>query len=69
MPLTNRFHEYRAAMLALPADRSLTKADLLVDEFLIERHGPIETYYAPHNEYVNLSARVVIVGITTGWNR
>src|SRR5690625_1783087 len=26
-------------------------------------------YYAPHNEYINKEAKIVIVGITPGWNQ
>jgi hypothetical protein len=47
MTLTKHFNKYKTAMLTLPADKSLTKEDLLVDEFLMERHGKVEMYYAP----------------------
>ncbi|MEK3888838.1 hypothetical protein [Bacillus sp. FSL K6-3431] len=26
-------------------------------------------YYAPHNEYINCDAKIVIVGITPGWTQ
>jgi hypothetical protein len=69
MSLSLHFQEYKEAMLTLPADRALTKEDLLTDKFLMNRHGSIETYYAPHNEYVNPAARVVIIGITPGFSQ
>nr|WP_157336547.1 hypothetical protein [Paenibacillus lutrae] len=56
-------------MRALPAHTSLTKAQLLTEEFLIERCGPADMYYAPHNEYMNRSAQVVIIGLTPGWTQ
>lgn len=47
----------------------LTKKDLLVDDFLIGSDGDLRMYYAPHNEYVNQRAKIVIVGITPGWTQ
>ncbi|MFC5652591.1 uracil-DNA glycosylase family protein [Paenibacillus solisilvae] len=69
MLLSTQFHTYEPAIRSLPVDRALTQADLLTEEFLMERHGQLETYYAPHNEYVNLSAKIVIIGITPGWTQ
>jgi hypothetical protein len=60
---------YRPAMFSLPADRPLTKTDLLMDDLLMERSGRLEMYYAPHNEYVNPSAKIIIIGITPGWTQ
>jgi len=52
-----------------PAIRDLTSSTLggtgLPDKLLLDRDGPISVYYAPF-DYVNTSARVVIVGITPG---
>jgi hypothetical protein len=67
MLLSNHLQKYKTAILSLPTDRSLTKDDLQVDDFLMARFGQVEIYYAPHNEYVNLSAKVMIIGITPGW--
>lgn len=53
----------------LPNDRPLTKQDLLTSQYLIEKSGDLEMYYAPHNEYINKNAKIVIVGITPGWNQ
>ncbi|WP_134911819.1 hypothetical protein [Paenibacillus sp. IHB B 3084] len=35
----------------------------------MERNGLLEMYYAPHNEYINPSAKVVIIGLTPGWRQ
>jgi hypothetical protein len=69
MLISNYLQKYKAAIRSLPIDRSLTKDDLQVDDLLMSRNGKIEVYYAPHNEYVNLSAKVMIIGITPGWTQ
>ncbi|MGF2614790.1 hypothetical protein ACQUWN_04170 [Rossellomorea aquimaris] len=51
--------------LSLP----LKKETLLTREFLIEKSGNIEMYYAPHNEYINREAKIVLAGITPGWTQ
>ncbi len=53
----------------LHRERSLTKKDLLTESFLLEKDGDLNMFYAPHNEYINKEAKVVIVGITPGWNQ
>ncbi|SDD11872.1 Uracil DNA glycosylase superfamily protein [Paenibacillus sp. UNCCL117] len=60
---------YKQAICSLPADRPLTKEEALTDALLMRRFGQVEMYYAPHNEYVNHEARVVIIGITPGWTQ
>lgn len=62
-------NKYKKAIRALPSDTELTKQDLLVDDFLLAREGKLETYYAPHNEFINRRAKVVIVGLTPGWTQ
>lgn len=47
----------------------IDKKDLMNTNFLIEKCGDIEIYYAPHNEYINRHAKIVIVGITPGWTQ
>ncbi|MEK4995782.1 MULTISPECIES: uracil-DNA glycosylase family protein [Paenibacillus] len=47
----------------------LTKQDLQVDKLLMERNGKVEMYYAPHNEYINPSAKVIIIGLTPGFTQ
>lgn len=58
-----------SAIKALPTERPLIKEDLLTDSFLIESAGKIKMYYAPHNEYINKEAKIVIIGITPGWRQ
>lgn len=60
---------YLPAIKKLPKDRPLTKQDLLTEHFLMIKDGTTEIYYAPHNEYINSNAKVIIVGITPGWNQ
>lgn len=65
----NYFSIFKAAISSLPISRELTKKDLLVDHFLIDRHRSIEIYYSPHNEFRMDSAKVVIIGLTPGWTQ
>jgi hypothetical protein len=67
--MTGHLDHYKPALLSLPDNRPFTKEDLLVDDFLMERSGQLEMYYSPHNEYVNLAAKVIIIGITPGWTQ
>lgn len=69
MLISTHLEQYKHAILSLPTDTIFTKEDLLVDDFLMARDGKLETYYAPHNEYALPSARVMILGITPGWNQ
>ncbi|WP_149094397.1 hypothetical protein [Paenibacillus terrae] len=69
MLISNHLKKYKQAMLLLPKATLLSKEDLLVDDFLMERNGLLEMYYAPHNEYINPSAKVVIIGLTPGWRQ
>ncbi|ASK61866.1 hypothetical protein CFK37_06675 [Virgibacillus phasianinus] len=67
--VNSKFHEYLPAIQALNQESPLTKQDLLTEQFLINRTGNLEMYYAPHNEYINNQAKIVIVGITPGWSQ
>ena len=64
-----KFQEFFPAIKRLKASDSLTKKDLLADQFLIEKEQNLSMFYAPHNEYINNIAKVVIVGITPGWSQ
>ncbi|PZE20162.1 uracil-DNA glycosylase family protein [Paenibacillus xerothermodurans] len=66
---SNLFTRYVPAITKLPLNQRLTKDDLLTEDFLLHQEGKISVYYAPHNEYINVLARVLIVGITPGWNQ
>ncbi|MBE1443774.1 hypothetical protein [Paenibacillus sp. OAS669] len=67
MPFPTQLQRYKQAILSLPKDTVLTKGELLTEEFLVDRDGKLEMYYAPHNEYRTPSAAVAIVGLTPGW--
>ncbi|GFN32893.1 uracil-DNA glycosylase family protein [Paenibacillus xylaniclasticus] len=69
MLITHYLDRYREAILALPLHRRLTKDELLTETLLMERNGKVEMYYAPHNEYVNPDAKIVIIGLTPGWSQ
>lgn len=62
-------YEYEEVIKRLPIKDKYGKDELLIDDFLIEREGNIEIYYAPHNEYLNPKAKVFIIGITPGFQQ
>lgn len=62
-------YEYEEVIKRLPIKDKYVKDELLTDDFLIEREGNIEIYYAPHNEYLNSKAKVFIIGITPGFQQ
>ena len=59
-------YDYKEAIKKLPLKDKYTKEELLTDDFLVDKEGNIEIYYAPHNEYINPKAKVFIIGITPG---
>lgn len=63
------FLHYLPAIQQFDVNRPLTKKDLLKDRFLIQKSQGLSMYYAPHNEFVNKKAIIIIVGITPGWNQ
>lgn len=67
--LSGFFEHYKNAIRSLPAHQTLTKDDVLTEQFRIAKEGEIEVYYAPHNEYVNQKAKVMVVGLTPGWTQ
>ncbi len=69
MLLSTYLQQYKSAILSLPKGTVLTKEDLQVDKLLMERNGKVEMYYAPHNEYINPSAKVIIIGLTPGFTQ
>lgn len=60
---------YLPAIRTLHDEQHLTKYHLLQDPFLMHQFGDLCMYYAPHNEYINKEAVIVIVGITPGWHQ
>lgn len=61
--------DYQSRIAALPIKPAYTRDDLLIPDFLLEKAGTLEIYYAPHNEYSNPKARIFIVGITPGFQQ
>lgn len=61
--------QFLPAIQTLPVDRPLTKQDLLTEQFSVKKEDNIEMFYAPHNEYINHEANVILIGITPGWKQ
>jgi hypothetical protein len=62
-------YDYKDKILDLPLKNKYSKEELLIEDFLIDREGKLEVYYAPHNEYINPKAKIFIVGITPGFQQ
>jgi hypothetical protein len=60
--------KFSPRVMALPPRAELLKEDVHTPEFLLDREGNVEVYYAPFH-FTNESARVVMVGITPGWTQ
>lgn len=60
-------YDYAEIIKKLPLKDKYTKEELLIEDLLIDKEKNIEIYYAPHNEYINPKAKVLIVGITPGF--
>lgn len=52
-------YDYEESIKKLPLKDKYTKEELLTDDFLVDKEGNIEIYYAPHNEYINPKAKVL----------
>lgn len=61
--------DYIEVIKKLPIKSKYSKEELLINDFLIQKEGKVEIYYAPHNEYINPKAKVFIVGITPGFQQ
>ena len=62
-------NEYINKIKSLPIKSKYTKEEILTENFLIDKDGNLEIYYAPHNEYINQNAKVFIIGITPGFQQ
>lgn len=47
----------------------LNKKNILNYDFFVEEENKLKVYYAPHNEYINKKAKILIVGICPGWTQ
>lgn len=50
-------------------DGKLNKEGILNVDFFLEKENKLNIYYAPHNEYINKKAKILIVGICPGWTQ
>ncbi len=62
------FKNYENNIRKLPLKDTYRKEDLLTEEFLFDRDGKVEVYWAPF-DYINKDAKVIILGITPGWTQ
>ncbi len=69
MLIDTKLNDYLAAIQAMSQANTFDKDHLLSKSFLIEREKDLTMYYAPHNEYIETNARVVLVGITPGFSQ
>lgn len=60
------FHQYREKIKSLSR---LDRETILTPQFEITHDDDLTLYYAPHNEYINEQAKILIVGITPGWSQ
>ncbi|MEC2157748.1 hypothetical protein [Virgibacillus halodenitrificans] len=67
--MSELFNQFLPKIKNLPCDRILNKSDILNEAFLLQEEKKLKMYYSPHNEYVNTAAKIVIVGITPGWQQ
>jgi hypothetical protein len=66
IPPQGLFTHFVSRIGALPPRTPLAREDLLSEEFLLARDGPLELYYGPF-DHLNEGARVALVGIAPGW--
>lgn len=62
-------YDYKEVIKQLPIKDKYEKDELLIEDFMIEKEGNIEIYYAPHNEHINPKAKIFIIGITPGFEQ
>ncbi len=60
---------FEQAIRSLPDDRTLRRDELWTDDFLLQQENELNVYYSPIGEYVNTEAKVVIIGITPGFEQ
>lgn len=51
------------------SEGKLCKEDILNSEFFLKEENKLKIYYAPHNEFLNKEAKILIVGICPGWTQ
>ena len=61
--------DYQDIIMKLPLKTKYEKEELLIEDLLIAQYHDLELYYAPHNEYINATPKVFIIGITPGFSQ
>lgn len=61
--------DYLPQIKLLSETNDFHKSILLTESFLLEKEKDLTMYYAPHNEYIETRATVVLVGITPGFHQ
>lgn len=64
-----RFSEFLPVIKRLNDLNTFDRESLLSESLLLEKDNKLAMYYAPHNEYINPNAKIVIIGITPGWQQ
>jgi len=64
----NLFQRFAPAIRKLPQSPCYTRKMLLTEEFHLAHEDKLEIYYAPF-DYINRNARVVLIGVTPGWQQ
>lgn len=60
------FYKYRESIQNL---EGFDKDNIQCAKFELYHEPNLQIYYAPHNEYINTNAKILIVGITPGWSQ
>ena len=63
------FNKYEDYISTLPDKREYTKDEILTDRFMLYKEDMLSIYYAPHNEYINDYAEILVLGICPGWTQ
>lgn len=60
------FSKYKEKILKL---EKIEQKNIKNTEFELYNNSDLKIFYAPHNEYINDKAKIIIVGITPGWTQ
>lgn len=60
------FYLYKEKIMNL---EKIEKDSIQIEQFSLYQDSKLQIYYAPHNEYINDKAKILIVGITPGWSQ
>jgi hypothetical protein len=60
---------YRDVLIGLPPIMTMKKEQLLIDELHVKDIAPLKLYYAPHNDVAYHGAKLLIAGLTPGFQQ